>query len=49
MVATRLAKDKKSHSGSAQKSCFGMNSVFPFKKNWRQLGLVEESVLSSAE
>jgi hypothetical protein len=49
MDATRLAKDKKSRGGSAQKSYFGMNLAFPFKNNWLLLGPAEGGGRSSAE
>jgi len=39
----RFSEAKKSRSGSAQNSCFGMNLVSPFKRRWRRLGHAKEN------
>jgi len=49
LVGKRLDEDKKSRSGSTQKSYFGMNLVTPFKKVWQRPGRASENVLCFEE
>lgn len=43
-----LPRVKKTRSGSAQKSCFGMSLVSSFKKSWSTRGLEKANVRSSS-